>query len=541
MAAIPYHLLKVCGNIVFAARGSDIHSFNSALEHISTWNYPLKQENAPTEPVAQGSPAPDGPPTKRRKLEDGQEPSANGQGKSKNGAQENPPTERPFVQGLYTTTDGHHLVAITGSDKTIWVFEHDGAGNLKQLSQRQVSCPSFPLSSQILTPPRTMPKRPCALALTKDSRSILSADKFGDVYALPLLPSPSYYSSSSDQPQSQPQSSLPSTPTPQRSASSTPIPIPFKPQANEFTVHTKRNLKALENQKLSLTTRQQQQAESRPQFEHTLLLGHVSMLTAICVGTSTVSDEKGSTREREYILTADRDEHIRVSRGYPSGQAHVIEGFCLGHEDFVSRLCMAPGGREEVLVSGGGDDDLLVWDWVKGKLLSSAGVLEQVKKVAGMEEAGKVAVTRVVSWRWEDKRVVGVVCERYVTLSLMSFGSRRPTDWFSVPALFFYDLLDDNTLRHRETIELPGNALDVETIESSGPSPRLLVAVDCSASNEGESSSLIVLEKEDAAEAGWKQSNVQNLLAAGDIKLSVEELQKILYTTESLRKLTDFD
>ena len=136
----------------------------------------------------------------------------------------------------------------------------------------------------------------------------------------------------------------------------------------------------------------------------------------------------------------------------------------------------------------------------------------------------------------------GGCCLRTVCFSFVDeLWESRPTDWFSVPALFFYDLLDDNTLRHRETIKLPGNALDVEAIESSGPSPRLLVAVDNSASAEGESSSLIVLEKEGAAEAGWKQSNVQNLPAAGDIKLSVEELQKILYTTESLRKLTDFD
>ena len=33
-----------------------------------------------------------------------------------------------------------------------------------------------------------MPKRPCAIALTADDSQILSADKFGDVYSLPLLP-----------------------------------------------------------------------------------------------------------------------------------------------------------------------------------------------------------------------------------------------------------------------------------------------------------------------------------------------------------------
>jgi tRNA (guanine-N(7)-)-methyltransferase subunit TRM82 len=152
MMAIPYHLLKACGNFIFAAQGSNIHSFNSALEHISTWKYPVKQGDEPsgqaTEP--QDSPALEGPPTKRRKVEDGQDPasnghateSANGQGKTKSVEKyAHPAHEKPFIQELYVTTDGRHLVAITGSDKTIWVFEHDGAGNLKQLSQRQVFTP----------------------------------------------------------------------------------------------------------------------------------------------------------------------------------------------------------------------------------------------------------------------------------------------------------------------------------------------------------------------------------------------------------------
>ncbi|KAL2136040.1 hypothetical protein VTI74DRAFT_5776 [Chaetomium olivicolor] len=512
--ALPYHLLKVCGSIIFAAQGSDIHSFNSSLEPLSTWKYPVKQgeESAPPEP--QESPAPEGPPAKRRKVEDGQgaasndqaEEPANGQPKSKkNAPYDVPANERPFVQGLYATTDGRHLVAITGSDKTIWVFEHDGAGNLKQLSQR------------------AMPKRPCSLALTTDNRTILSADKFGDVYALPLLPSSLSCTSSAASPS-------PAAPSPELgglplSRSATPVttsgsPAPFKPQANELTVHTKRNLKALENQLISMNRKKQQdqqnQQQQRPQFEHALLLGHVSMLTAICVGVEQVALADGSLKTREYILTADRDEHIRVSRGMP--QAHVIEGFCLGHEDFVSRLCMAPGGRQGVLISGGGDDDLFVWDWVKGTVIGKAGVLEHVKGVVG-EDVNKVAVTRVFDCQLAGRTTVLVVVER-------------------VPALFCYELLKDNTLQHRETIQLPGNSLDVEVIESTGSAPRLLVGVDPAEEN---SSSLIVLDKEVHGDAGWRQSKVQNLPTAGEHKISRDELEKILYTTESLRKLSDFD
>ncbi|KAK4151967.1 hypothetical protein C8A00DRAFT_44929 [Chaetomidium leptoderma] len=507
--ALPYHLLKVCGSTVFAAQGSDIHSFSSALEYISTWKYPVHiadEANVPST-EAQDSPAPEGPPAKRRKMDGGKESASNGQPKSKKAAQYIvPANERPFVQGLYATTDGCHLVAITGSDKTIWVFEHDGRGNLKLLSQR------------------AMPKRPCSLTLTPDNHTILSADKFGDVYALPLLQS----TTTTTPPTSDPivvaplpksRSATPSTPA----APSTPTPLLLKPQGNELTVHTKRNLKALENQKISMdrnSKAQQDQLNGAAHdvvvFEHTLLLGHVSMLTAICIGTTSGS--------REYIITADRDEHIRVSRGMP--QAHVIEGFCLGHEDFVSRLCVAPGGKARILISGGGDDDLFVWDWARGQLLGKAGVLEHVRRavvaVEGEASTTKVAVSRVFGCRWEGATGVFVVVER-------------------VPALFRYELLEDNTLCHRETIPLPGNVLDVEMIEASGVAPpRLLVAVDPGASAEGlsSSSSLILLDKE---EAGWRQSNVENLPAGADVNISTKELQKILYSTETLRKSSDFD
>lgn len=48
-----------------------------------------------------------------------------------------------------------------------------------------------------------------------------------------------------------------------------------------------------------------------------LVLGHASMITSMQLS----SDEK-------YIITSDRDEHIRVSH-YPDG--FNIETFCLGH------------------------------------------------------------------------------------------------------------------------------------------------------------------------------------------------------------------
>jgi len=49
-----------------------------------------------------------------------------------------------------------------------------------------------------------------------------------------------------------------------------------------------------------------------------LVLGHTSLLTSF-----TLSEDE------RYIITADRDEHIRIS-WYP--QSYCIEGYCLGHK-----------------------------------------------------------------------------------------------------------------------------------------------------------------------------------------------------------------
>lgn len=189
-----------------------------------------------------------------------------------------------------------------------------------------------------------MPKRPCAIALSKDDSTILSADKFGDVYALPLIEkkTPPDESNPPEERSKELGGSIP----PSKSK-------PFKPAASDLTVHSARNLKALQNQ---LKHSHRLPEKSEPNFEHQLLLGHVSMLTDLILS---------SVDGRDYIITADRDEHIRVSRGVP--QSHVIEGFCLGHTEFVSRLCI-PKSRPDILISGGGENALFVWDWRAAKL-----------------------------------------------------------------------------------------------------------------------------------------------------------------------------
>lgn len=213
-----------------------------------------------------------------------------------------------------------------------------------------------------------MPKRPSAIVLASNDSAILCGDKFGDVYSLPLIPSEN-------------PTVLPSrTVTQARS----------QPAATSLTVHSKKNLQALEQQKRQWNEGHRPEDKSGPPFEHQILLGHVSLLTdLIYVPLPSTSGVK-----RTYILTGDRDEHIRVSRGPP--QAHVIEKYCLGHTSYISKLCV-PEWSPDYLISGGGDSHLLVWNWQEGRVLQNVPLVDQVTKATDVAVRGIWAVSLAAS------------------------------------------------------------------------------------------------------------------------------------------------
>ncbi|KIM44673.1 hypothetical protein M413DRAFT_442627 [Hebeloma cylindrosporum] len=95
-----------------------------------------------------------------------------------------------------------------------------------------------------------------------------------------------------------------------------------------------------------------------------LILGHASPLNAFLLS----ADEK-------FIITADRDEHIRVS-WFPKG--YNIEMYCLGHLKFVSALHI-PSFDHSSLISGGGDPVLKIWNWMNGVVKHEVPVLEVVE------------------------------------------------------------------------------------------------------------------------------------------------------------------
>ncbi|KAL2694135.1 hypothetical protein Neosp_000705 [[Neocosmospora] mangrovei] len=517
---IPYNVVHVSGSVLFAARGGKIHSFSlDDGAHLSTWKHPdvdkvdaavkaISDEASSEKPVSQEptvveGEANDEPPAKRQKVEEPkdeavketeqEDPEKQASGKKKGGKKSknrNQPRtkehnisrvpDRPVITHLTSTNDGSHVLAITGHDKAIWVFENDGKGNLTHLSKR------------------TMPKRPSDVAIGPDSQ-IICADKFGDVYALPLLYDP----------ESQTATSQPSTPGPAKPA--------YKPSANATTVHSKRNLRALNNQQrqMELATRTKAESESKaeiPSFEISLLLGHVSMLTSLAIAES---------EGRRYIITGDRDEHIRVSRYIP--QAYVIEGFCFGHKEFISSMTV-PVPRGDVLVSGGGDEDLFVWDWKASKLLSRKSILSLAQEI--LPDLTKVAVlslyTLVFPHEGTDLVYILAICE-------------------GIPAIFSWQLTQENTLNHPAIIQVPGNPLDLAVKPASGDeSPKIIAALDPSDPTKAKSLAIYSLTMTDEKLATSTTALVSddNVEAA---ELDVEEkvVKSLLYNTENLRKQSE--
>ncbi|KAF7871712.1 hypothetical protein EAF04_003819 [Stromatinia cepivora] len=509
----PYQCLKKCGSYLVAARGSSIDTFDiKDGSYLSTWRSPVPEstnrsnttgeetqsksenqnsETATPEFILESST----PPAKRRKLsvgkESGEKTVVVQQSKKKTKSSSPKILEPSPITALTITRDLQHVIAVTGEDKTIRVlaWEDTVGKGLKQISDR------------------TMPKRPCALATTDDCNTIISADKFGDVYSLPLIPSPSVPSATED------------------ASTQMQAPKMFQPSASALTVHSARNLKALEAQKKQSNKVSE---KTGPDFEHKLLLGHVSMLTDILVAT--LSD-------RQYILTADRDEHIRISRGIH--QAHVIENFCLGHIEYVSRLCI-PSTRPEILISGGGDDDLYIWNWLNGSLLSNVNLKSRVEALdaesqnAQEAEPKKIAVTGIYHARDEASNQDIIIAT--------SEG---------VPAAFIYTLTTSNQLTHTQTLALPGNALSCTFSNPAPSSPfSLIISID----NIHESSSITILRDADSSIANplqfFKYENERFVSAQQDGFVSQDsegildeekknKLGGLLYNIGNLRKMED--
>ncbi|TFK26205.1 WD40 repeat-like protein [Coprinopsis marcescibilis] len=167
---------------------------------------------------------------------------------------------------------------------------------------------------------RELPKKPTSVIFTNDSQTILASDKFGDVFSYSLVYTP-------------------------------------------FTTAE------IEQQKLE-DAKDPYASHTNPS-NGTLVLGHVSPLYAIVL-----------SQDENYIVTADRDEHVRVS-WYPQG--YNVEMYCMGHRKFVSALHI-PSSSPSLLISGGGDPVLKIWDWMSGQLKGEVEIAQAVEPFAAVKK-----------------------------------------------------------------------------------------------------------------------------------------------------------
>lgn len=147
-----------CGNILVAARGSSIDAFQDG-SLLSTWKFPSRERTETvrspleiaTKLVTQTSESSSveitispSPPAKRRKLsasEPAEAPPVSKEGRKKRTNRSDAVLsglEAPAVVALAATNGDDHVIAVTGEDKSIRVFQNvweGGVHQLKQLSQ----------------------------------------------------------------------------------------------------------------------------------------------------------------------------------------------------------------------------------------------------------------------------------------------------------------------------------------------------------------------------------------------------------------------
>jgi tRNA (guanine-N(7)-)-methyltransferase subunit TRM82 len=305
-----------------------------------------------------------------------------------------------------------------------------------------------------------MPKRIVDLALVEHGNKILCADKFGDVFAIPLFPP-----TSDSEPTSKPSSGTPALDTGMAGLDTTEKVYESEEQKQR---HIERQKANIAREQAAAERRKRLQVDYNIPFAHDFVLGHVSMLLSLLTITLPADHAQANGKEKTWILTSDRDEHIRITR-FP--QSFVIEGFCLGHTQFVKTM-LAPSWDLTSLVSGGGDEYLLVWDWKERKIVQKVDLVVPVQAVLGPDakifvpktgERGEAEASEeegiykfAVSGLWEVPSIHGILV-----------GIER------VPALFLFTFTQEG-LKHTSTLSLPGNFLDAAVL----PGNKVFASVD---------------------------------------------------------------
>ncbi|KAJ8793595.1 hypothetical protein J1605_003603 [Eschrichtius robustus] len=136
------------------------------------------------------------------------------------------------------------------------------------------------------------------------------------------------------------------------------------------------------------------------------------------MGTCDRKERKAVSPDDRYVLTADRDEKIRVSW---AAAPHNIESFCLGHTEFVSRIFVVPD-HPELLLSSSGDCTLRLWQYRSGRELHCCH-LPSLQEPTEPWSDKRFAASRITYWRQED--CVALLCDGLPAVCLFQLDAPR--------------------------------------------------------------------------------------------------------------------
>lgn len=158
------------------------------------------------------------------------------------------------------------------------------------------------------------------------------------------------------------------------------------------------------------------------------ILGHVSMLSEVLVAEH---------HNKEFILTGDRDEHIKISH-YP--KTYVVRNWLFGHHEFVSclHICLF---NKEILISGGGDDYLLVWNWWDKKELARVELRELLapfltdahmppERFLREDSEREICISKVTTYCQGQTRLLVVLCENTKCVLTFKIGEKMEIEHY---------------------------------------------------------------------------------------------------------------
>ncbi|XP_067401298.1 tRNA (guanine-N(7)-)-methyltransferase non-catalytic subunit WDR4 isoform X2 [Emydura macquarii macquarii] len=144
---------------------------------------------------------------------------------------------------------------------------------------------------------------------------------------------------------------------------------------------------------------------TEPQNAGKIELGHLSLLLDVALSP-----------DDRYILTADRDEKIRVSL---TSAPHNIVSFCLGHREFVSRIFVIPN-YPDLMLSASGDCTVRLWEYKNGKEVHCCH-LNSLNETEATKNDKKYAVSRIAYCC--QGNYIAILCDCIPTVYIFQFDA----------------------------------------------------------------------------------------------------------------------